>query len=191
MDEKKKNRLTWIVYASIFLLFWITGWHKPLISKLQQGILATGIIQADLNQEHSKNLVDAVLYNEEGQKIRLSEFRNEVVFFNIWATWCPPCRAEMPGIQSLYESAEMEGVNFVMLSTDENFEKAKKYKKDNDFTFPIYRLGGEMSEELNSSSLPTTFIIGKQGNIEVTQKGMAKYNTAKFRNFLKELVVKD
>ena len=191
MDEKKKNRLTWIVYASIFLLFWITGWHKPLISKLQQGILATSIIQADLNQEHSKNLVDAVLYNEEGQKIRLSEFRNEVVFFNIWATWCPPCRAEMPGIQSLYESAEMEGVNFVMLSTDENFEKAKKYKKDNDFTFPIYRLGGEMSEELNSSSLPTTFIIGKQGNIEVTQKGMAKYNTAKFRNFLKELVVKD
>lgn len=190
MDKKKKDRLTWIVYASIFLLFWITGWHKPLISALQQGILATGVIQADLNQEHSKSAVDAVLYNEEGQKIRLSEFRNEVVFFNIWATWCPPCRAEMPGIQSLYESAEMEGVNFIMLSTDENFEKAKKYKKDNDFTFPIYRLGGEMSEELNSSSLPTTFIIGKQGNIEVTQKGMAKYNTDKFKKFLKELVLK-
>ena len=182
MDKKKKDRLTWIAYIAIFLLFWITGWHKPLVSKLQQGILATGIIQADLNQEHSKNAVDAVLFNEEGQKIRLSEFRNEVVFFNIWATWCPPCRAEMPGIQSLYESAEMEGVNFIMLSTDENFEKAKKYKKDNDFTFPIYRLGGEMSEELNSSSLPTTFIIGKQGNIEVTQKGMAKYNTDNLKN---------
>lgn len=45
---------------------------------------------------------------------------------NIWATWCPPCKAEMPGIQTLYES--VENVNFIMLSTDENFEKAKNIK---------------------------------------------------------------
>ena len=191
MNKKNKSRLTWIAYVSIFLLFWITGWHKPAIAKVQQGILATGLIQADINQEHSKNAVDAILYDEEGQIVRLSEFRGKVVFFNIWATWCPPCKAEMPGIQRLYESSEIDAVNFVMLSADRNFEKAKKYKEANNFTFPIYRLGGSISEELNSSSLPTTFIIGKSGEIKMTHTGMAKYNTEEFRNYLKELVTEN
>jgi thiol-disulfide isomerase/thioredoxin len=191
MDKKKKDRLTWIAYIAIFLLFWVTGWHKPLISKLQQGILATGLIQADIDQEHSENAVDAILYDEEDQKIRLSEFRNGVVFFNVWATWCPPCKAEMPGIQSLYESAEIEGVNFVMISTDRNFEDAKKYKKAHNYTFPIYRLGESMSEELNSTTLPTTYIIGKKGNVEMVHKGMAQYNTEKFKDYLQQLVLKD
>ncbi len=185
MDKKKKSGLTWVAYIAIFLLFWITGWHKPLISMLQQGILATGLIQADIDQEHSEKVVEAILYNEEGQKIRLSDFRNEIVFMNIWATWCPPCKAEMPGIQTLYES--VENVNFIMLSTDENFEKAKKYKNDNGYTFPIYRIGGSMSEELNSSSLPTTFIIGKKGNIELIHKGMAQYDSDQFRSYLERL----
>ena len=191
MDKKKKDRLTWIAYIAIFLLFWVTGWHKPVISKLQQGILATGLIQADIDQEHSENAVDAILYDEEDQKIRLSEFRNGVVFFNVWATWCPPCKAEMPGIQSLYESAEIEGVNFVMISTDRNFEDAKKYKKAHNYTFPIYRLGESMSEELNSTTLPTTYIIGKKGNVEMVHKGMAQYNTEKFKDYLQQLVLKD
>ena len=187
MDKKKKDRLTWVIYIAIFLLLWITDWHKPLISKLQQGILATGIIQADLNQTHSENAVDAILYNEEGQKIKLSEFRGEVVFLNIWATWCPPCKAEMPGIQSLYENSDLKGINFVMVSTDKNFQDAKKYKSSHNYSFPIYRLGESSSDELNSTYLPTTFIIGKKGNIEVVHKGMAQYDSDKFKNFLKEL----
>ncbi len=185
MNKKKKELYSWLVYLAIFLLFWITGWHKPLVSTLQRGILATGLIQADIEQEHPDQAVDAILYNEEGEKVQLSDFRDEVVFLNVWATWCPPCKAEMPGIQTLYES--IEGINFVMLSTDENFEKAKKYKKDNGYTFPIYQLGTLLSEELNSTSLPTTFIIGKQGNIEMVHKGMAQYDSDEFKNYLEGL----
>ena len=187
MDKKKKDRLTWAIYIAVFLLLWFTGWHKPLISKLQQGILATDIIQADLNQAHSENAVDATLYNEEGRKIKLSEFRGEVVFLNIWASWCPPCKAEMPGIQSLYENTDLKGIKFVMVSTDKNFQDAKKYKSSHNYSFPIYRLGENMSDELNSTYLPITFIIGKKGNIEMVHKGMAQYDSDKFRNFVKEL----
>lgn len=188
MNNKNKDRLTWVVYIAIFLLFWNTGWHKPIIAKVQQVIIATGIMQADINQEHSESKVDAVLFDEEGLKLMLSEFRDEVVFFNVWATWCPPCKAEMPGIQSLYESPGIEGVRFVMLSTDDSFEEAKKYKIENNFTFPIFRLGESISEELNSASLPTTFIIGKRGNIKMIHSGMAQYDTEKFKKYLKSLV---
>lgn len=191
MDKKKKDRLTWIAYIAIFILFWITEWHKPLVSKLQQGILATGIIQADLNQEPSEIKVDAILFDEQGQKVRLSEFSNEVVFFNVWATWCPPCKAEMPGIQSLFESTDKEAVNFVMLSTDKHFEDAKQFKATHAYTFPIYRLGEILSEELNSSSLPTTYIIGKSGTIEMVHEGMAQYDTEKFKDYLQELVLEN
>ena len=74
-----------------------------------------------------------------------------------------------------------------MVSTDKNFQDAKKYKSSHNYSFPIYRLGESMPDELNSTYLPTTFIIGKKGNIEVLHKGMAQYDSDKFRNFLKEL----
>lgn len=188
MKENKKEIIKWIVTIGVILILWITGWYRPVISKIQQGILLTGIIQPDIKKAHSENVIEADFVDENNNPVSLSDLRGQVVFLNIWATWCPPCRAEMPGIQSLYQEVDNQDVAFVMLSTDRDFAKAVQFKKDNGFTFPIFRLGQNLPAELHTSSIPATFVFDKEGVIRMTHEGMAKYNTTKFKEFLNALI---
>jgi len=187
MSEKKKETIKWSGMLAVFLLLWFTGWHRPVVAKMQQLVLLTGIIQADMKYEGSDEVVNAVFITEDGNRLELASLRGKVVFMNVWATWCPPCKAEMPGIQNLYESVDHDKVAFVMLSTDRDFEKARKYKKDKSFTFPIHQLGANLPAELQSSALPTTFVIDKEGKIQMTHKGMAQYDSDKFKKFINGL----
>ena len=185
--ETRKEIIRWTVTIGLMLILWVTGWYRPVISKIQQGILLTGIIQPNTKEAHSDDAIEAYFIDENENPVSLSDFRGQVVFLNIWATWCPPCRAEMPGIQSLYDEVNKEDVAFVMLTTDREFAKAVQFKKDNGFTFPIYRLEQNLPAELSTSSIPATFVFDKEGAIQMTHEGMAKYNTAKFKEFLNSL----
>jgi hypothetical protein len=80
-----------------------------------------------------------------------------------------------------------EGVAFVMISLDDDFQKAKDFVKKKDFTFPIYQLGSPLPEAFESSAIPTTFVLSPEGKIVVSKSGMAKYNTRKFKDFLLDL----
>lgn len=186
--ETKKEIIRWSVTIGVMLILWFTGWYRPVISKIQQGILLTGIIQPNTKEPHSDNVMEAYFIDENDMPVSLSDLRGQVVFLNIWATWCPPCRAEMPGIQNLYEEVDKEHVVFVMLSSDREFAKAVQFKKDNGFTFPIYRLAQNLPVELNTSSIPATFVFDKEGAIQMSHEGMAKYNTDKFKKFLNSLI---
>ena len=186
--ETKKEIIRWSVTIGVMLILWFTGWYRPVISKIQQGILLTGIIQPNTKEPHSDNVMEAYFIDENDKPVSLSDLRGQVVFLNIWATWCPPCRAEMPGIQNLYEEVDKEHVVFVMLSSDREFAKAVQFKKDNGFTFPIYRLAQNLPVELNTSSIPATFVFDKEGAIQMSHEGMAKYNTDKFKKFLNSLI---
>lgn len=68
-----------------------------------------------------------ILKDVNGASINLQSFKGKKVFFNLWASWCPPCRVEMPSIQKLAQSIDTGKVAFVLLSLDHEFEKAKRY----------------------------------------------------------------
>jgi peroxiredoxin len=95
--------------------------------------------------------------------------------------------AEMPDIQNLYEEMHGAGINFVLISLDDDFQKARNFVEKKDFTFPIYQLGSPLPEVYASSAIPTTYVVSPDGKVVVSKSGMAKYNTKKFRNFLREL----
>lgn len=190
MTEKKKEMLKWIAMIGFFLILWVTGWYKIVIVKVQQMVLATGIIQPDMDALENGKQVNAVFLDEKNQRVALEDFRGKVVFMNVWATWCPPCKAEMPEIQDLYGKLSSDSVVFVMLSTDRNFEKAIEFKSKNEYTFPIYQQAENLPIELNATVLPTTYVIDPEGKIRMIQKGMAKYNSAKFIRFLREIATK-
>lgn len=181
--EAKSN----LIFIGIILIVWLTGWYRPIMSTLQRGIIATGIMQPKTNDNFDGGIAEAFLLDENDKPMMLSDLRGKVIFLNVWATWCPPCKAEMPGIQDLYDAVKSQDIAFVMLSTDQNFDKAKTYKKENSFTFPIYQLRQDLPPELESSAIPATFVIDKTGRIKMKHAGMAKYNSDKFKNFLKEL----
>lgn len=192
--EKKTNKteiIKWVVTIALMAFLVLTGLHKPIIAGLQKAILATGIIQPDIkNDDTLKKEIDlnVALVNEQGVTMNLNDFKGKVLFINLWATWCPPCRAEMPGIQNLYQKVGNRNIEFVMISSDRDFQTAIDYKKKSGFTFPIYQLKGPLPLELESQILPSTFVLDSGGHIVMSETGMAKYDSDKFVAFITGLL---
>ncbi|HEY5824771.1 MAG TPA: TlpA disulfide reductase family protein, partial [Cyclobacteriaceae bacterium] len=132
---------------------------------------------------------DFMIKDLTGNKINFDQYKGKVVFINLWATWCGPCRAEMPGIQKLYDKVDHNKISFVMLSIDKdvNKEKVVKFIKDRSFSFPTFMPSGYLSSQLNVPNIPTSFIISKDGKIVVKEIGMKNYDTSKFKKLLEKL----
>jgi cytochrome c biogenesis protein CcmG, thiol:disulfide interchange protein DsbE len=104
----------------------------------------------------------------EGKTVGLSDLRGKVVLINIWASWCPPCRAEMPAIEHTYQSFKDNG--FVVLAVDSTVQdtaaNAQAFVSENQFSFPILMdETGEITRLYRVQSLPTSFFIGRDGII--------------------------
>ncbi|PVW17177.1 TlpA family protein disulfide reductase [Marixanthomonas spongiae] len=200
--QQKKSWLTYGVLAVGAIILYTTGLHAEVVGFAQRGLLATGlmnpdvkeIVQNDTNNENQAasrpNLTKAdfnfKLIDREGNTKSLAELKGKVIFMNVWATWCPPCVAEMPSIDKLHEEMGDE-VAFVMLSMDRNFETAKKFDKQKGYNLPIYAPAGNIPSMYQSPAIPTTYVIDAKGNLALTHKGMADYNDPEFKKFLNSL----
>lgn len=130
--------------------------------------------------------------NLQGDKIPFEQYKGKVVFLNLWATWCGPCKAEMPGIQKLYDKMKGEPIEFVMLSIDKDnaLSKVESYVSKNNYTFPIFMPSGYLTEQLQVPSIPTTFVIDKEGKIAMKVVGTRNYDTEKMREFLRKQIAR-
>ncbi|AHM62367.1 alkyl hydroperoxide reductase [Flammeovirgaceae bacterium 311] len=189
----------WVIMLAVFGILYITGLHTEAIGQVQRLLLATGIRQAEVPEAgESKALAAASaevagrgfqMVDLEGNTVAFESLEGKVVFLNIWATWCPPCVAEMPNIQSLYEKVGSDKIAFVMLSVDEGgMGKVKKFIARKGFTFPVYMPAGPLPQEFYSQAIPTTFILSPEGKIVARQEGMAEYDTREVRDFLQSMV---
>jgi peroxiredoxin len=112
---------------------------------------------------------DFTLQTLEGETVKLSDYRGKKVFLNYWATWCPPCREEMPEMQRFHEAYKDEVVILAVNGTgsEKSREDVRKFVEERDFTFPIL-----MDKELEINqmyqiiSIPTTYFIGTDGVIQ-------------------------
>ncbi len=123
----------------------------------------------------------------DGQDLNLADLKGKVVFLNIWATWCPPCRVEMPGIQRLYEELAAEGVVFV-LASNEDPETIRDFVQDNGFTFPVYSATMWPPPALETESIPATFIVSPEGKIVLRHLGAAQWDHPDVVAFLRGLL---
>ena len=125
------------------------------------------------------------MLNAQGQPVDLKSFAGKKVFVNLWATWCPPCRVEMPSIEKLYSSADKEKTAFVMLSLDDDFEKAKQYMVDQKLSMPVFYPNGAMPDLFNVRGIPATFIFDEKGQLIKSTEGSDDYDTDAYRQLLK------
>lgn len=188
----KKELLQWAVILLVGGGLYFTGYHTEVIGKLQSVLLYTGLIQPDTDPDRPDQFLKSADYNMplitlNGDPTSLNAFRGKVVFLNFWATWCPPCIAEMPNIQSLYEDIGSGDIEFVMVSLDDELEKANSFIERKGFTFPVYKLNGAKPRVYSSTLIPTTYIISSDGKIVLEHQGMANYDTDSFRAFLLNL----
>lgn len=122
------------------------------------------------------------------ENINFSELKGKVVFLNFWATWCPPCVAELPYIQSFYNEYKNK-VAFVFITT-ENWKEVAVFFRKNDYEFPIYQSNNSLLEGLPLvNSIPRTFLIDKKGNIRIDKSGSADWNTSSFRSSIDKLLI--
>lgn len=132
------------------------------------------------------NVNDWLLYDSQGNEVKFSELNKKPVFINIWATWCPPCVAEIPGIEEIYHEYKNE-VSFVLL-TNEDVETVNRFLKKNNYQeLPVY-FASNTPLEFSSNSIPATFIVSRDGRIAVNKKGAARWNTSTTKNLLDELI---
>jgi thiol-disulfide isomerase/thioredoxin len=168
-----------------------TGLMGSLSYATQSAVMKTGLLDADAEANGAESFdYNFSVKDLSGNKFSFDKYKGKVVFLNLWATWCGPCRAEMAGIQKLYSGMNGDSVSFVMLSLDKDRDKEKvvKYIKDKEFTFPVFLPSGYLSEQLNVPSIPTTFVIGKDGKIAMKEIGTTNFNTLKFKKFLQKLI---
>ncbi|MDX1765127.1 MAG: TlpA disulfide reductase family protein [bacterium] len=139
--------------------------------------------------ETGKPAPDIVVQQLDGQEVRLSDYRGNVVFLNFWATWCPPCREEMPSMERLH--AAMKGRPFVMLavSVDSDRDMVERFNKMFPYSFPIlWDSTQKASLQYQTTGVPETFIIAPDGTLVYKVIGPDDWSTPENFSALEKLL---
>lgn len=189
----KKEILKWGALLAVIGVLYVTGLHTQVIGTAQRAMLWTGLFNANPDAyTDGPYLTDEdyefLLQSSEGERMSLESFRGSVTFVNVWASWCPPCIAEMPTIETLHQDLQDEGdIRFLMLSVDENPDDAISFMENNDFELPYHFPASPRPAHFRASTIPTTYVISKEGQIVYEKEGLANYSSNSFRNWLIEL----
>ncbi len=149
-------------------------------------VAAIGAMFGFQKDEIPEERLPVQMVDSKNQPVAFDDLKGKVLFVNNWASWCPPCIAEMPSIQGLKTKLKGVDVEFVMVSFDEDKSKAKAFMTKREYDFDIYFPGQEYP--FPTSSIPATFIIDKNGKTVMEHVGMADYSSDEIVNQLKALV---
>jgi thiol-disulfide isomerase/thioredoxin len=130
----------------VIAILYATGLHTEVLGNLQRAMLWTGLFDADTSEitttkgsflSDSDYRFDMEKTNRE--TVSLSDFRGDVIFVNVWASWCPPCVAEMPTIETLYNNLSGEkNIRFILLAMDQEQQKAIDFMERKEFPMPYF-----------------------------------------------------
>jgi cytochrome c biogenesis protein CcmG, thiol:disulfide interchange protein DsbE len=116
---------------------------------------------------------DVSLTNLAGEQVRLSDYAGRPVLVNAWATWCPPCRAEMPALHAFYVAHQAEGFQLLAINAGEGRSNVISYIAQQGFTFPVLLDPGTQAlERLGVRSFPTSILVGRDGLVRRIHIGL-------------------
>jgi peroxiredoxin len=132
---------------------------------------------------------DFTLKSRNGENIKLSELRGEVVMINFWASWCAPCRQEMPLLELLYKKYSDLGFTLLAVNVEEDSSKAEDLLKDIPVTFPVlYDNTNKVSKLYNVVAMPSTVIIDRDGNFRYLHRGYLPGYEQEYKKQVSELI---
>jgi len=199
-DKKKFWKITSNIIFGLIIILLLVPTSRVWI---QQGLMKVGLFKPKLEQPaevpaaaaetttEDKAPVTAVFSDDEGKPVDILDLKGKVVFLNFWATWCPPCKAEMPSIQNLVKKFKgNDKVVFMLVEIEHEKEKAHTFLKENKLSLPIYYPESEIPSEWLGQSIPTTIILDKDGRIAARHEGMADYDRKEVFEFITDLINK-
>jgi len=183
-----KKNLGNALFLAVFLVIILVPSAKALV---MQGLMEIGLFSPSIDQPKNtlNSDLSAIKFKDAKDKeVNLGDLSGKIIFLNFWATWCPPCLAEMPSIHKLHQQFGNEkDVVFLLVEVDSNFTKAQKYMDRKNYQMPVYALASPIPKQIFSGSLPTTVVFDKKGRIAYQGVGAANYSNPKFIAFIKEL----
>ncbi|WP_118194375.1 TlpA family protein disulfide reductase [Albibacterium indicum] len=197
---KLKEKITLSnIFTGVLLVFVLAMLFSPdFKGMVTQNLMKIGLFQPKVPNGSSKDIAAGIDANEnneeilfkdpEGYVIELSDQKGKVVFMNFWATWCPPCIAEMPSINKLYsELKNNDEIEFMMVDVDNNRSKSEKFMEKRNFDLPIYTPASSIPSSYMSGAIPTTLVLNKYGKVVFKHEGMGDFSNAEFKDFLMKL----
>ena len=144
------------------------------IKKLALGLVFSILAATSLASSGMEGQVapDFALKSTTGENLRLSEYRGDVVMINFWATWCGPCRQEMPLLDELYRRYHRVGFNLLGVNIDDDTTRALRMVEELDLHFPIvFDTRKEVSRLYNVEAMPATILVDREGKIRHVHHG--------------------
>jgi thiol-disulfide isomerase/thioredoxin len=197
-DTLSVNKFRQFIRKNGFSIFMGIGVVVLLVSPdakswLLRQLMITGIFNANMHKESfneaSQSAIDFNFEDGKGNIQNTSSLRGKVVFINFWASWCPPCRAELPSIETLYSKFENNAnVFFLIINEDNEPLVAKEYLKKEKFSVPFYRTKSRVPATIYTGTLPTTVVLDKTGKIRYRNEGFANYASEKFIQQIEKLI---
>lgn len=126
----------------------------------------------------------------DGNSFSFADLRGKVVVLNLWATWCPPCRAEMPSLDKLWEKFKGDDRFRVLCISTETLEDVRKDSLPGTLRMPLYVFSSPVPAELDTEGLPTTYIFDREGRVVFGHTGMAVWDAPEVVAYLEALLEK-
>ncbi|WP_147677944.1 TlpA family protein disulfide reductase [Algibacter pacificus] len=185
--KKTKFSISNIIFVILIVLLIIPQTRLPIQVFLHKGLAL--ISPSEISENKQETLASYSgwdLIDSKGQRFNFKEAKGKVVFINFWATWCPPCIAEMPSIDHLYKDYS-DRVVFLLVSNEEA-KAITNFQSKNDYSFKFHQQLTQAPKVLQTSSIPQTYIIDKKGHIVMDKTGAANWNSDSVRNLLDDLL---
>jgi thiol-disulfide isomerase/thioredoxin len=179
----KETRSTWqktgdVLFWLLLVLLVLPGPRKVIVTNVNRVMLQVknpGIKSEDKQVVLSERDYSWLLTDANGLPQTLSDHNGSVIFLNFWATWCPPCVAELPEIQKAYEK-HGDKVVFLLVANQEP-SVVKAFMEKHGYNLPVLYPGTVPPEVFNSRSIPTTYIISRDGRIVTKKTGAVNWDS--------------
>lgn len=157
-----------------------------LLATVALGLAASPALHAEVLQGKAP---DFTLRSNSGKNIKLSEYRGQVILLNFWASWCGPCRQEMPLLNAIQKRYGKLGFTVLGVNVEEDSDQARAMLREIPVDFPIlFDTTNKASKLYNVSAMPSTVLIDRDGNMRYLHKGYKPGDEAKYKKWIKKLV---
>ena len=165
-----------LLFAAAILVALVAGWLFGAggLERLVRNTTSTTSSTADVGQPAPQfSLASAA-----GPDVRLADYRGQVVLVNFWATWCEPCRTEMPAIDRVYRQQQGRGFEVLAVDVEEGAGQVQTYQAELGLSFPaLLDADGTVSRSYRARGLPTSFLVDRQGTIRFVKVGALDEDT--------------
>lgn len=189
MSKSKKTKIYNILFLVAAALILIPQTRQPIQVFINKGLVLM-VKPTAIKAEERKIISNYnwMLKDDSQTTLDFNSIKGKVIVINFWATWCPPCVAEMPSLERLYQNYKDHDEIMFLFVSNEDAKVINSFMSKKDYTFRVYQSLTNYPKELDVTTIPRTFIISKKGEIVMDKSGPADWSSDSVVNTIDKLL---